>query len=83
VLDAAGRISRAGGVPGLVYLGAQIIRPEGLAAIASQVFSLNLLWDRLIAEGRAFGVVHHGGWCDVGCPENIAVAEALLARDHV
>ncbi|MDP3961750.1 MAG: nucleotidyltransferase family protein [Pseudorhodobacter sp.] len=83
VLDATGRISRADGALGLVYLGAQIIRPDRLAAIPSRVFSLNLLWDRLIAEGRAFGVVHHGGWCDVGHPESIALAEALLARDHV
>lgn len=83
VLDAAGRISRANEAPGLVYLGAQIIRTDGLAAIPSQVFSLNLLWDRLIAEGRAFGVIHDGGWCDVGRPESIALAEALLARDHV
>lgn len=83
VLDAAGRISRANGALGLVYLGAQIIRTDGLAAIPDRVFSLNLLWDRLIAEGRAFGVVHDGGWCDVGHPENIALAEALLARDHV
>mgnify|MGYP006170285911 CR=1 FL=1 len=34
-----------------------------------------------IAEGRAFGHVHQGGWCDVGHPGGIAMAEALLA-DH-
>jgi N-acetyl-alpha-D-muramate 1-phosphate uridylyltransferase len=42
------------------------------------VFSLNLVWDAMIAEGRAFGLIHQGGWCDVGRPEGIAQAESLL-----
>ena len=55
-----------------------MLRPEGLAGIPDRVFSLNLLWDRLIARGRAFGLVHPGGWCDVGTPQAIPLAEALL-----
>lgn len=75
------RIRRANGAPGYVYLGAQILRPDGLAAINRDVFSLNLLWDEMIAKGRAYGLVHQGGWCDVGRPEGIATAEALLRGD--
>ncbi|MBU2957188.1 nucleotidyltransferase family protein [Paracoccus sp. 1_MG-2023] len=74
-MDDAGRIARQGDH---VYAGAQIIRPEALHDIPDQVFSLNLLWDRMIADGRAFGMVHPGGWCDVGYPEAIPMAEALL-----
>jgi len=70
-----GRITRRGD---FVYAGAQMLRPEGLAGIPDRVFSLNLLWDRLIARGRAFGLVHPGGWCDVGTPQAIPLAEALL-----
>lgn len=81
VLDGAGRIARAKGTPGLAYLGAQILRTDRLAEIPDRVFSLNRLWDMAIAEGRAFGHVHQGGWCDVGHPGGIAMAEALLA-DH-
>ncbi|MDP4034390.1 MAG: nucleotidyltransferase family protein [Pseudorhodobacter sp.] len=83
LLDATGRICRANGAAGLVYLGAQIIRPDRLADIADPAFSLNLLWDQLIAEGRAFGLLHQGGWCDVGQPASIARAEALLEAGHV
>lgn len=79
LLDDAGRLRRAAGAAGLVYLGAQILQPDLLAEIPDEAFSLNLLWDRLIARGRACGLVHHGGWCDVGHPEGIATAEALLA----
>lgn len=80
VMDAEGRLGRAKGARGQVYLGAQILRTEGLSAITETVFSLNLLWDRMIAAGRLYGVVHRGGWCDVGHPAGIAEAETMLAR---
>ena len=73
-----GRIARAKGAPAPVYLGAQILRAGRLAEIPQTVFSMNLLWDKLIAEGRAFGLLHRGGWCDVGHPGAIPLAEALL-----
>lgn len=79
LLDDAGRIARAGGQPGFVYLGAQIIRTDLLPGVTEEVFSLNLLWDRMIAAGRAHAVVHQGRWCDVGRPEGIAMAEAMVA----
>lgn len=71
-----GRIRRGGG---MVYLGAQIIAPDLVAAEAEAVFSLNRAWDAAMAQGRAFGLRHAGGWCDVGHPAGIAEAEALLA----
>jgi MurNAc alpha-1-phosphate uridylyltransferase len=78
LLDQSGRISRANGRDGLIYLGAQILRTGLLGTIPQPVFSLNILWDKIIAERRAYAIIHHGGWCDVGRPENIAEAESLL-----
>ena len=78
VMDDGGRLERARGRSGSVYLGAQIVKTEGLAGFADEAFSLNLLWDRMIAEGRLHGVIHQGGWCDVGRPEGIALAEEML-----
>lgn len=74
-LDSDNHLIRKGD---LVYGGAQIIRPDRLEEIPETVFSLNLLWDRLIAEGRAFGLIHAGAWCDVGRPDCIPLAEGLL-----
>jgi N-acetyl-alpha-D-muramate 1-phosphate uridylyltransferase len=73
-----GRIDRGGGDETHVYVGAQILKTEGLADMPEGAFSLNRLWDQMIAGGRAFGVVHQGGWCDVGTPEGIAQAEVML-----
>jgi N-acetyl-alpha-D-muramate 1-phosphate uridylyltransferase len=77
-LAANGRISRANGAIAPVYLGAQILKTSALTAITEPVFSVNRLWDEMIEAGRAYGLIHDGGWCDVGRPEGIAEAEALL-----
>jgi N-acetyl-alpha-D-muramate 1-phosphate uridylyltransferase len=74
-----GRLRRAKGAPGHVYVSAQLLRTDDLAHIPDAVFSLNRVWDRMIDRGRLFGLVHQGRWCDVGRPEGIAEAEALLA----
>lgn len=79
---ADGRLTRRGGAAEapFVYAGAQILDPARLGEIEGEIFSLNRLWDLLLAEGRVFGAVHPGGWVDVGRPEGIALAEAELAR---
>jgi MurNAc alpha-1-phosphate uridylyltransferase len=81
-----GRLRRAaaGGTDAaLVYTGAQIVDPAGLAAIPESVFSLNRVWDDAIARGRLFGCAYPGRWADVGTPDGIAAADALLDRTHV
>jgi N-acetyl-alpha-D-muramate 1-phosphate uridylyltransferase len=78
VMDKTGRIARAHGATGFVYVGAQIIKTEPLEEIHEQSFSLNLLWDRFIAKGRLYGVLYDQFWCDVGTPQGIALAEETL-----
>ncbi len=61
-----------------VYTGVQIIQPERVSQISDRVFSLNRVWDGMLADGRLFGIVHQGGFCDVGRPDSIALAEAHM-----
>ncbi len=75
-----GRLSRG---PGLVYSGVQVIDPACLADISERAFSLNRVWDALAAEGRLFGAIYPGHWCDVGHPGGIALAEDMLKSGHV
>lgn len=74
-LDDAGRVVRG---TGYVYTGAQILRTSRFAARTPGAYSINPVWDEMIAEGVLYGSVHAGGWCDVGRPESIALAEAML-----
>ena len=74
-IAADGRATRG---PGLIYTGVQIIKPDLLHGIAETAFSLNILWDRMLAEGRLSATPYPGQWCDVGRPEGIRSAEAML-----
>jgi MurNAc alpha-1-phosphate uridylyltransferase len=80
-MDEDGRLSRHSitGGAGYIYTGAQIIRTDMLAGIKDEVFSMWRLWERMIAARRFFGLIHQGGWCDVGQPGSIALAEQLLS----
>jgi len=71
-----GRLTRSGP---MIYSGAQIIDPARLVEIPEDSFTLNCLWNLQMAAGRVFGLIHPGGWCDVGRPDCIPLAEALLA----
>ncbi len=63
-----------------VWTGVQLLHPRILVDPPADVFSTNIFWDRAIANGRAFGIVHHGDWFDVGTPAAIPLAEAGLNR---
>lgn len=63
-----------------VYTGAQILAPEAFADAPAGAFSLNLVWDRLIAEGRLAALTYPGAWVDVGTPEGLAAAGRALAE---
>ena len=75
-LDVAGRVSRKG--PWL-YAGIQLIRSASVADYPDRIFSLNRVWDELIAQGKLRAVPYPGQWCDVGTPEGLKAAEAILS----
>ena len=81
-VEADGRLRRRGpdedSAP-CIFIGAQVISHRLLRDAPDGPFSTNVLWDRAIAEGRLYGVVHAGEWFDMGTPQSIAPAEARLA----
>ena len=79
-MDRSGRIRRRARshVAPFVFTGIQIVSKRLLRDSPEGPFSTNVLWDRAIAEGRAFGAVHQGLWFDVGTPQSIPMTEAAL-----
>lgn len=77
-----GRLTRAksGDPSALVYMGVAILNPKLFAGAPEGAFSLNLLFDRAIASGRLYGIIHDGDWMHVGTPEALAEAEAFLTQ---
>ncbi|MEL7469501.1 MAG: nucleotidyltransferase family protein [Pseudomonadota bacterium] len=61
-----------------VYTGAQIIRPEVFENAPAGAFSTNLIWDRLLRDGRLRALPYDGTWVDVGTPAGLREAEAVL-----
>jgi MurNAc alpha-1-phosphate uridylyltransferase len=81
-LDGKGRITRrrkSGQVAPFVYTGVQMLSKRAIVDAPEGPFSTMLFWERAIAAGRAYGIVHQGLWFDVGTPGAIAKTEAILA----
>jgi MurNAc alpha-1-phosphate uridylyltransferase len=66
-----------------VYTGVQIIKTELLSAINKESFSINVLWNKIINQRNAYGIMYDGSWIDVGHPEGIEIAtkELLVNRN--
>jgi MurNAc alpha-1-phosphate uridylyltransferase len=79
-LEADGRIRRRGEqeVVPFVFAGVSIAHPRLFDASPEGAFSLNLLWSRAIAAGRAWGMRMEGLWMHVGTPEALMQAEQCL-----
>ena len=80
-MDAWGRLSRRkpGRVAPYVWTGIQMMSQRLLVDPPGDAFSTNVFWDRAIAAGRCYGVVHQGLWFDVGTPPAIPKTEAMLS----
>ena len=78
--DARGRLERRGGAATAPYVftGLQILSPRLFDACPDGAFSLNILYDRAIASGRAFGIEHTGRWFHIGTPAGLELASAAL-----
>lgn len=81
-MDPLGRLSRRkpAKVAPFVFTGIQMLSKRLLTDAPQGSFSTNIFWDRAIAQGRCFGLVHQGLWFDVGTPEAIPATEAFLAH---
>jgi MurNAc alpha-1-phosphate uridylyltransferase len=79
-MDATGRLSRRkpGRVAPFVFTGVQLVSRRLFADAPAGSFSMNVLFDRAIAAGRLYGVVHQGLWFDVGTPPAVGKTEAML-----
>jgi MurNAc alpha-1-phosphate uridylyltransferase len=82
LMDQEGRLTRLSDKSdpaGLLYAGATIYDPAIFEGAAAEPHSLNLYYDRAIAQGRLFGhVMSDGHWFTVGTPEALPAAEAKL-----
>jgi MurNAc alpha-1-phosphate uridylyltransferase len=79
-MDEAGRLIRRkpDSTAPFMFAGVQIIKPALFADGPDGPFSTNLIWDRLLAQGRLYGHCMQGTWMHVGTPEDLHRAEAFV-----
>jgi MurNAc alpha-1-phosphate uridylyltransferase len=80
-MDPDGRLRRRAEreVAPFAYTGTAILHPRLFADCPQGPFSLNVLFDRAIENGRLYGVRMDGQWFHVGTPEAIGAAELSIA----
>ena len=62
-----------------LFTGVQMLHPRLFSGAPEGPFSLNVLYDRAIAAGRLYGLVHDGQWFHIGRPGHLAAVEDGLA----
>ncbi len=65
-----------------LFAGVQILHPRLVSDVPDGPFSLNLLYDRALAEGRLWGVVHDGAWYHVGTPDSLAEIDKKILDEQ-
>ena len=81
LLAGDGKLARAAGAPdGLIYAGAAILHPRIFDGAPVGRHSINLHFDKAIAQGRLYGMKMDGHWITVGTPDAMPLAEAAVAR---
>ena len=81
-LESDGRIRRRKAEQELVpfaFTGVSVAHPRLFDGSPDGAFSLNLVWSRAIAAGRAYGMRMDGVWMHVGSPDALAEAERCLS----
>ncbi len=76
-----GRLKRRGDAPSASYFftGVQILSPRLFDNTPDGAFSSNVVYDKALAAGRCFGLVHDGRYFHIGTPGALKDAEPAIA----
>ncbi|GAB3122907.1 nucleotidyltransferase family protein [Novispirillum itersonii] len=79
-MDGTGVLRRRGEgeVAPYIYAGVMILKPDAMIGTPDGPFSLNVVFDRLLAGNRLYGVAHDGPWFHVGTPDSIVPTERRI-----
>lgn len=87
-MDSDGRLIRRGEAASapFVFAGVQMIHPRAFSdeevTAPPRAFSMNRIFDRALAAGRLFGLVHDGAWYHVGTPDMLDTADRLIRESE-
>ena len=79
-IEQGGRLRRRTGheISPHVFTGVSILHPRLFEPSPDHAFSINILWDRAIEQGRVYGLAFEGIWMHVGDPQSLKQAEKAI-----
>lgn len=82
-MSPAGVLSRRGDAAEAPYIygGVQLTSPRLFENAPLGAFSLNVLWDKAIQQGRLWGYVHQGDWFHISTPQDLTQYEPLIKEE--
>ena len=80
LMDQEGKLKRRPEweVAPFLYSGVNITHPRLFDASPDGAYSVNILWDRAIEQGRLAGIRHDGEWYHVSTPQHLREVEREL-----
>jgi MurNAc alpha-1-phosphate uridylyltransferase len=80
LMDQEGRLKRRPEweVAPFLFSGIYICHPRLFDSAPDGAFSVNILWDRAIEQGRLYGIRHDGEWYHVSTPQQLREVEREL-----
>ena len=85
VMNEAGQLTRKRDArtvaPAFVFTGVQLLHPRLFDEAPGGIYSMNVLYNKALAEGRLYGLVHDGEWFHVGTPKARDETEAWLTKN--
>ena len=81
-MTAHGRLERRRGarLAPFVFSGVQLLKKSLFDDVPAGAFSMNLIYDRLLASERLYGIGHQGRWFHVGTPASVKETETMLGN---
>ncbi|MCR4378990.1 MAG: nucleotidyltransferase family protein [Rhodospirillales bacterium] len=75
-----GRLARRteGAADAKVFTGVQLLHPRLFKDAPGGIYSLNVLYNQALGNGRLFGLTHAGEWHHVGTPEALETSDRHL-----
>jgi N-acetyl-alpha-D-muramate 1-phosphate uridylyltransferase len=79
VMDKQGRLTPQT-KNGLTYIGGYLVHPRLFENAPAGKFSMWRMWEKAMAKGTFYGLVHYGHWFHVGTPDAIGLAERKMKQ---
>lgn len=71
---------KEGEIAPYVYIGVQCVHPRLFEGAPDGPYSMNVLWNKALQNGRLYGCLHEGDWFHISTPHDLETFEPIIAN---